>query len=948
MRKLKSIISIIICLILLCSIPVSAKSVQSTPYLGYEFNEKNQSIPAPVGYTIKNISYDYDMKLAESFAAAGNIVYDGTDAQKPYFAINTGNKILKADVNFNVIADYSVPAMANGTSFVFNNTNGYIYIARGNGIDVYNSNSQYIKRINVAASKVVRVGDDFENFIYAINGTSITVLDAEGNIQENINLGYNAIDVVYSPTASAVYILTTGAVVDYTNGETYPISASVNASSKLATDGSGSLFYILTNGAVQKIDTFEEATTTLSLRGAASEIEYNTDKDQLCIVYASASLDMDIYGSDGFVKKLQGYQFNMSSPSDILYDEAAQVMYIMDGGNSRIIKTNLECTTVLDIYESFIVNKNEKLDFTDAQGLWVLDGKVFIADTEGERVIVGDFNGNVEKIITMPENLKELNTPFKASKILTDRNGRIYIIAESINMGALVFNADYEYENFFGSNTVQTTADAIMNYIKRKFMNKEQQSAMENITPVSLANFDIDEDGFIYVVTETEQLFWNTKFENMIRKVNYISKDILGNSEEELMFGDVETTREHFATNTSFCDIDVAEGGWINAVDYIRGKVFQYSPEGQFVTSFGGIGDQYGYVDDAAAIESVGELIYIVDAHNASINIYEPTEYVAALHDAFKHMDSADVELAVSKWDKVLDLNSNNVYAYYGKGVAYENAGEYEAAMENFKMANAKAQYSKAYKETRKDFVDANLLWIVLVIVAVLAAVVLLVKKLAKMFVTPEGSAYSPMESKYGMPIYALLHPADGFAQFRTRGVYSMRVSVGIVIAFFVIRVIEFFGTGFIFNSNKPVDYDLIATIGGTILIFILFIIGNLAIASFLDGKGKLKHIIAVTAYAMIPMLLAMLINIGLSNVLSLDEEIFMGIISVVGYLWSALVLIMGMITIHEYGFVKCLISLVLTVFAMVVFAVLVVLLLTLLGEAYTFIETVIYEISLR
>lgn len=948
MKKLRCILSIIICLILLCSIPVSAKSVQSTPYLGYEFNEKDQSIPAPVGYTIKTISYDYNMKFAESFGTAGNVIYDGTDAQKPYIVINTGSKVLKADTSFNIIADYDIPAISNSASIVFNNTNGYIFIANGNGIDVYNSNSEYIKRIDVAASKLVRVGDDFENFIYALNGSNITVLDGEGNYQETINLDYSALDVCYSSTAAAVYILTNGAIVDYTNAETYPIGVAAVAGSTLVTDGSGSVFYVLTNGTVQKIDIFEESVTPLSFSKPVIDIEYNADKDNLCVVYSDAALNIDLYSSDGFVKNINGYIFNMSSPSDILYDEDAEVMYIMDGGNSRIVKTDVECTTVLDIYESFINEKTEKLDFTDAQGLWIDGEKLFIADTEGERVIVSDFKGNVQKIITMPDTLKELNTPFKASKILTDRNGRVYVIAESINMGALVFNADYEYENFFGSNTVQTTADAIMNYIKRKFMNKEQQSSMENITPVSLANFDIDEDGFIYVVTETEQLFWNKEFSDMIRKVNYISKDILGNEEEELMFGDVETTREHFATNTSFCDIDVAEGGWINAVDYIRGKVFQYSPEGQFVTSFGGIGDQYGYLEDAAAIESVGELIYVVDAHNASINIYEPTEYVAALHDAFNNMDSANLELAISKWDKVLDLNSNNVYAYYGKGVAYENAGEYELAMENFKMANAKAQYSKAYKETRKDFVDVNLWWLALIIIAAVVGLVLLVKWLGKLFVVPEGSAFSRMESKYGMPIYALLHPADGFAQFRTRGLYSMRVSVGIVIAFFVIKVIEFFGTGFMFNSNKPVDYDLIATISGTIVLFVLFIIGNVAIATFLDGKGKLKHIVAVTAYAMIPMLVSMLINVGLSNVLSLDEEIFMGIISVVGYLWSALVLIIGMMTIHEYGFVKTLISLVLTVFAMVVFAVLVVLLFTLLGEAYTFIKTVIYEISLR
>ena len=131
-------------------------------------------------------------------------------------------------------------------------------------------------------------------------------------------------------------------------------------------------------------------------------------------------------------------------------------------------------------------------------------------------------------------------------------------------------------------------------------------------------------------------------------------------------------------------------------------------------------------------------------------------------------------------------------------------------------------------------------------------------------------------------------------------------------------------------------------------VIYALFVISNLAIASFLDGKGNLKQIAALTSYSLIPLLTAMLINIGLSNILALDEEIFMSIILVIGVLWSTVLIIVGSVEVHEYSFGKTLLSLLLTVIAMLIFIVLGVLLFSLVKELISFVKSVVYEISLR
>ena len=73
-----------------------------------------------------------------------------------------------------------------------------------------------------------------------------------------------------------------------------------------------------------------------------------------------------------------------------------------------------------------------------------------------------------------------------------------------------------------------------------------------------------------------------------------------------------------------------------------------------------------------------------------------------------------------------------------------------------------------------------------------------------------------------------------------------------------------------------------------------------------------------------------------------------MSILTVIGTLWSLLLLIIGSIQIHEYSFGKTLLSLILTVVGMLVMSVLGILLFSLVQELLSFLKAVIYELSLR
>ena len=949
MKRMRSFFCILLCVLLLCGLTVSAKSVKSAPYRGYEFNNDQESVPAPVGYMVKDVVADRDMALVDDPGQVSDLVYDGHNVQFPILLFKTENGIGKMDVEYHVLAFYHL-STENVRSFAMNDEKGYLFFAAGNGVEVYNTAGDHIKSVTAAEigkpfvpTKILHAGE--EDCFYVLSGSDLVTLDGEGNYLESEDLGVAPLNMCYDSFSSALWLLTEDKMINYTEQESYAFPVRFSAGD-FSVDTMGESFYACSGGKVYRLLPFDEEAEELELKGAPIGMIYHLDGDHLDFLMPAERFCLDQYGSDAFLKRIEGFSISMDEPADLLYT-GGEALYMLDSGNGRILKTDLTCRRILKIYESFF-DDTQKYSIVGAQGIWIDGDRFFIADTEHERVLVADLSGKVQTVIVKPEKLDSLTAPFRATKVLTDRNGRIYVIAESVNMGAFVFSKDYEYQNFFGSNRVLTTAEALYNYFVKKFLNKEQKAALQSNTPITLSNFDIDKDGFIYIVTKTDQKLHSTRFSDLIRKINYTGADVLGDEENELLFGDLEWDREKKVVNTSFVDIDISPNGWITALDGIRGKVFQYSPEGQYITSFGGNGSQYGFMNIPVAIETVGQEIYVIDSFNKSVNIYEPTEYVKALHDAFSHMDTADTGMAIEKWQTVLSFNSNHAYAHYGLGIAYENAGDYKTAMKHFKIADAREPYSKAFKEYRKLFVGEHLFAIVGILILLMVGVVVLVRKISVKFRLDEGEAYAPIESRSGLPLYVLFHPADGFAQFRTRGLNSVWISLGIAVAFFFLRILEFFMTGFIFNENRPINYNLFSTLLGTIVLYFLFVLSTLAISSFLEGKGNLKQTMALVSYSMTPVLFAMLVNVALSNILSLDEEVFMSILLAVGCIWSLVVLIVGTAEVQEYSFIKTIVSFLLTAVAMFIFAVLGILLFSLSQEVISFFQSVFYELSIR
>lgn len=616
-------------------------------------------------------------------------------------------------------------------------------------------------------------------------------------------------------------------------------------------------------------------------------------------------------------------------------------IFLLDSGNGVVYVYNKDLVQ-LNKLDDFIAPDGSSLDITGAQGITFHNDKLYIADTENQRILRVGMDGVADLVIGKPDTaVIAKKTACNFVKVIIDLQNRIYGIANDVNVGALVFDQDGKFITLFGSTNVQTTAEVILKYIRRKFMSEEQRKNDYSYTPITLTSFDIDKNGFIYTVAKSSRY---SDLKGKVRSLNALGKDIYDSAE----FGDIEWDRLKSNSGTQFIDVDVTDDESLVLLDSSRSRVFVYSKDNDLIAVFGGYGEQKGNFLQPSAVETVGENIYVIDALTNTLQIFKPNVYINAIKTANLQMENGDYSAAIDTWKKVITYNTNSTQAYIGIGNCYDYLGKYELAMESFKKGYANQEYSVSFEQYRKEYLKDHFVLILLIVLVALTAFIVLALKVSKMLRPVEGSAFCSLETKKYLPVYMLFHPSSAAEQIRPRGFASPLRAVIIVVAWFLAVTINYFLTGFSFNENRAVDYNVFYTLLQTICVFLIFVISNYGLSSFMTGKGKFKEIVTVTAYSLTPYIISILVNTVLSNVLTQDESMFMTIVTIVGLLWTAFMLFGSLMTIHQYSVGKTVISFFVTIFGMLVIIFLAVLFITLYAQVLSFIDSIVREVSIR
>ncbi len=195
---------------------------------------------------------------------------------------------------------------------------------------------------------------------------------------------------------------------------------------------------------------------------------------------------------------------------------------------------------------------------------------------------------------------------------------------------------------------------------------------------------------------------------------------------------------------------------------------------------------------------------------------------------------------------------------------------------------------------------------------------------------------------------YAVTHPVEGFDDMRWKKSGSLKIAFLIVGLLFFGEIADdrLFGAQFFISYERI--FNVVPYIVRSIILFAVWVVGNWAVCTLLDGEGTMKNICIYSAYAIIPYVAQLYINVILSHVLIRDESVFLDIIRIAGIGWTAVLLFSAIKSVHQYSFLKTAAAILLTIAAMLIMLFLLVLMLALLQQIWIFISTVVTEIIYR
>ncbi|MCR5520549.1 MAG: YIP1 family protein [Lachnospiraceae bacterium] len=203
-------------------------------------------------------------------------------------------------------------------------------------------------------------------------------------------------------------------------------------------------------------------------------------------------------------------------------------------------------------------------------------------------------------------------------------------------------------------------------------------------------------------------------------------------------------------------------------------------------------------------------------------------------------------------------------------------------------------------------------------------------------------------KDKWTYLFHTVSHPADGFYEIRHRERGSVAVALILVFLFSVAWSVNRISAGFIVNDIDPRDVNSLTELITVLLFFFLICISNWSITCLMDGKGRLKDIVIAIGYSTLPATVCILLGTVLSRFVSEDEAAFYTMICGIGIFYTLFMMLVGIMTVHNFTLGKTLITLFLTVVAMLLIIFIVLLIVDLINQVYSFLHSIYQELLFR
>lgn len=643
----------------------------------------------------------------------------------------------------------------------------------------------------------------------------------------------------------------------------------------------------------------------------------------------------------------------MQKPSDV-YISSSDEIYVADTGNNRIVKFDK-----VGNFQRYYELAEDPLNAP--QGVFVDDkGDILIADTGNKRVVRLSSSGQLLKEYKRPEsgNVPE-ELKFDPIKVAADKRGYIYIVTMGGYYGLVQLNPDGEFQRFYGANSAPFS---FIDSLKRALYTREMYENETSKIPPAVNNLAIDDGGFIYTVTngaavEAEQIKkLNFQGENILAQYNKFgtAKQSFG----EYNWYDIRYV-DGITTPPQLVDVAVDPEGNFTVVDSYYTYLSQYDANGNLLFYFGGpssaASSQLGLIKTPVAIDmnSKGE-IYVLDSQESMLQAYRLSEFGAMVHEANRLTQEGRYLDSEEPWKEVLRLNEQYLPAILGLAQVAYKKGDYEEAARLFKAAGNDTGYSESFWQIRLQWFQARFSFFATLLV-VAAVLIFLVNRLARGRTPRMIEGFSDrMDNRYVLfsqikqAFVILRHPIDGFTalRFENKGGY-VSACILLVLTGGALLLTEQM-TSFAFNPVPPSSITVTSVLLPFLGLWCGWVVSNYLISSIYRGEGRFKDVFVGSAYALTPFILIGVPLAALSNVMTHAEGAIYDYLQLGMYIWLVFLFIWMVQSLHNYTVGETLLNIIMSLFGLIVLAVLIFLVIGLTNELLIFIHEVYQEVLLR
>jgi len=196
--------------------------------------------------------------------------------------------------------------------------------------------------------------------------------------------------------------------------------------------------------------------------------------------------------------------------------------------------------------------------------------------------------------------------------------------------------------------------------------------------------------------------------------------------------------------------------------------------------------------------------------------------------------------------------------------------------------------------------------------------------------------------------LYVCTHPLDGFWDLTHEKRGSIGAANVIIACAVIVEVLRLTLTNFQFVTVNMEYFNSVIVALRILLPVGLWTVANWSLTTLMDGKGRMFEIYMSVCYALTPYIIINAIMIVLSQLITFDEGSIYWVLASFSAIWTGILILSGMMMVHDYSLPKTLFSSLLTIVGMGVMVFIFVIFFSLISDAVSYFVSLYKEILFR